>query len=189
MNNWEKQIEIDGMKFTVKCYNDTDLNDTAYFYRFAAYNKDDKPVANTAYVIERKLTDEEFEKEVAEPCLKRLQVFIVRNYVSTEFMTLLASKIHEHAEKNAKEKSESLKKRWQTFIADEIRKAADSGKFAVNIVHNDTMSGDTVFDGGYDRDLMLVDTPKILEERGFKVKYFEDTNGSDPTAFTMTISW
>lgn len=188
MNNWEKQIEIDGMKFTVKYYNDTDLQDTAYFYRFVAYNKKNEPVANTAYVLERKLTDEEFEKEVAEPCLKRLQVFITRKYVSAEFMTLVAPKIHERAEKNAEEKSESLKKRWQTFIADEIRKAADSGKFAVNIVHNDTMSGDNVFEGGYDRDLMLVDTPEILEERGFKVRYTEHI-GCDPTAFTMTISW
>lgn len=187
MEKWENTFEIDGMKFTVKCY--YEAIDTGFRYSFVAFNENDEPVANTYVRLDKEPTVEVFENEVAAPSVKKLQAFVVRKYVSTEFMTLDASKIHACAEKKDKELSESLRKEWQTFIVDNIRKASNAGQFAVNILHNLSISGDNVFEGGYDRELMLVDTPKILEARGFNVKVVENTNCSDPTAFTMTISW
>lgn len=188
MDKWEKEIEIDDMKFTVKCY--YEKTDLGYTYRFIAYNTVDEPVANTMVLLDIEPTIEDFEKEVAPPSLKKLQLFITRKYVSSEFMTLVASKIHERAEKIDNVLRETLKKRWQTFVADNIRKAADVGEFVVNIIYNTSLKGDNIFEGGYDRDLMLVDTPKILEERGFKVKYFENgKTWGDPNSFVMTISW
>lgn len=187
MDKWENTLEIDGMKFTVKCY--YGKLDTGYSYDFIAYNTVDEPVANTIVLLDREPTIEDFEKEIAPPSLKKLQLFITRKYVSSEFMTLDASKIHERTEKIDNMQRDTLKKEWQTFVANNIRKAADAGEFAVNVLHDRTMSGDNIFEGRYDRELMLVDTPKILEEKGFKVRYFENTNGGDPTAFTMTISW
>lgn len=188
MDKWEKEIEIYDMKFTVKCY--YEKTDLGYTYRFIAYNKDNEPIANTVIQLEIEPTIDEFEKEAAEPSLKKLQMYILRKYVSSEFMTLIATKIHERAEKIDKVLRESLKKKWQTFVADNIRKAADVGEFVVNIIYNTNLSGDNIFEGGYDRDLMLVDTPNLLEARGFNVKFTENgKTWGDPNSFVMTISW
>lgn len=186
-NKWENTFEIDGMKFTVKCT--YDKLETGFRYTFIAYDTNNVPVATAAVKLDREPTVEEFEKEIAEPSIKKLQVFVVNKYLSSEFMTLVAPKIHKLAEDKDQELTTSLKKKWQTFVADNIRKAANHGQFEVNILHNLTMAGDNVFEGGYNKVMMLVDTPKMLEARGFKVKVFEHTNGSDPTAFTMIISW
>lgn len=81
MDKWENTFEIDGMKFTVKCY--CEKLDACFRYMFIAYNKNNEPVANTAIILYREPTIEDFEKEVVPPPLKKLQAFVKRRMLDS----------------------------------------------------------------------------------------------------------
>lgn len=180
--NWEESIEIEGMEFDVRaCY----IGDNVY--QFIVYNKDNVAVANTTVRFERFLTIEEFVEEIAKPTVNKLKKVIIRDYIPNKFFALDASKLHKKSEENETNNKAILKNTWELFVTDRIRKAVDKGEYTVNILHNNTMSGDNVFEGGFDKQLMLVETPKILQEKGFNIQI--RTDETCPTIFVMTISW
>lgn len=180
LNKWEETFEIEGMKFTVKC---NDIGGTTF--RFEVYNESDEPVANTTVRVDKVPSIEEFIEEIAKPTVKKLMKVLVEDFDSAGFMGLIAPKMHKKSEYNGKKNRVILRSKWQTFVADKIRKAADEGEFEVNISRY--MPGDNAFEGDYDREIMLDETTKILQKRGFKVYIRENDN--NPTAFIMKISW
>lgn len=180
--NWEETFEIYGEKFEVRaCYMGH------YLYQFIVYNEDNKPVANTSVRFERVPNVDEFVEEIAKPNIAKLKNYIISNYIPNTFNGLDASMIHKKSEEKETNNKDILKNKWELFVTDRIRKAVDKGEYTVNILHNNTMSGDNVFEGGFDKQLMLVETPKILQEKGFNIHI--RTNEADPTIFVMTISW
>jgi len=167
------------MKFEVNC-----CYDCAYTFVFVVY-KDNVPVANTTVRLDKIPTFDEFEEEIAKPRVKQLKQSIIRNYMPCTFVGLEASKVHNKSEENESKNKAILRKQWQTFVTSIIRKAADKGEYEVCIGH--LMPCDNLFEDGFDREIMLVETPKILQEKGFKVDV--SVNKNNPKAFIMGIYW
>lgn len=108
-----------------------------------------------------------------------------------EFNDLDASKILSESTEKDRQNRKKLMTEWLEYVYRRIKEASDKGDDGVTAICAFGSTNDRYFDKGYDHELMMEATTKILVEKGFKVKATEP----EPKSYfpiprlIMIISW
>ena len=130
--------------------------------------------------------------EIEASSIETLTLEEIAEATPQEFNELNLTKVQNESEVEKKRVLSDLMSDWLKFVHHRINEAAAYGEHSVNVNCDLNDPADMNFHKGYDRNLMIVVTTKLLLEKGFKVHVyeFEGLSQYKPLPrFIMEVSW